>query len=51
MGTLLMTQLGQDHGVPVEVCLRGTGLTDARLSDPYGEVSVADSTTVSRSRT
>lgn len=42
MGTLLMTRLGHEYGVPVETCLRGSGLTETQLSDPSSEISAAD---------
>lgn len=38
---LLLTNLGAEHGVPVEVSLRGTRLTMAGLSDPSVSVSAA----------
>jgi AraC-like DNA-binding protein len=37
-----MTRLGQENGLSVETCLDGSGLTEAQLSDPSGEVSATD---------
>ncbi|MBO0853890.1 MAG: AraC family transcriptional regulator, partial [Nocardia sp.] len=42
MGTLLMTRLGLEHGVPVETCLRGSGLTETQLSDPNAQINAAE---------
>lgn len=42
MGVLLMTRLGEEHGLSVESCLRGSGLTEVQLSDPSAEVSASD---------
>lgn len=39
MSALLLTRLGEEHGVPASVTLRGTGLTLADLEDPATEVS------------
>ncbi|MFE6923883.1 AraC family transcriptional regulator [Nocardia sp. NPDC057663] len=39
MGALLTTRLGAERGVPVETCLRGTGLTADLLADPNAEIS------------
>ncbi|GAB90071.1 AraC family transcriptional regulator [Gordonia rhizosphera] len=36
---LMMTQVGAEHGVPVEVCLRGTRLRPDDLDDPQREIS------------
>lgn len=35
----LQAQLGLDHGLPLERCLEGTGLTPAELADPAAVVS------------
>ncbi|MGW4248926.1 AraC family transcriptional regulator [Nocardia sp. NPDC004722] len=42
MGALLMVGLGQENGLSVETCLRGSGLTEAQLSDPNGVVYATD---------
>lgn len=39
MGALLTTRLGEERGVPVATCLRGTGLTADLLADPNAEIS------------
>ena len=38
---LYLTRQGADHGVPADVCLRGTGLRTEELVDPAFEVSAA----------
>lgn len=42
MGALLMTRLGQEHGLSVETCVKASGLTETQLSDPNGVVSARD---------
>lgn len=42
MGALLMTRLGEEHGLSTETCLRASGITEAQLADPSGEVDAAD---------
>jgi AraC-like DNA-binding protein len=35
----LMTQLAAEHGVPLEVCLKGTGIRPESLDDPGAEIT------------
>ncbi|MFX0578210.1 AraC family transcriptional regulator [Nocardia nepalensis] len=46
MSAVFTTRLGEDKGVPVEVCLRDTGLTPRLLADPTAEISAAQELTV-----
>ncbi|MET9214644.1 MULTISPECIES: AraC family transcriptional regulator [unclassified Nocardia] len=42
MGALLMTRLGQEHGLSVDACLRDSGISETQLADPAGEVRAAE---------
>ncbi|AHH19943.1 transcriptional regulator, AraC family [Nocardia nova SH22a] len=42
MGALLMAELGRENGLTTHACLRGSGLTQAQLSDPSAVVYASD---------
>jgi AraC-like DNA-binding protein len=46
MSALLLTRLGADHGLPAQVCLECTGLTEEDLRDPAATVTAKQELTI-----